>query len=406
MDDDWKAPSTYDIGKVFTPGSPIKRSELFSGRLDQIKKMIATIFRSGLHAVIYGERGVGKTSFSNVFSDFVDEIAKNRVRTIRTNCHTTDSFSSLWKRIFQEITVARPSIGFHIGDDSITSLVDDLPKTVSPADVRRVLGILSDDAILVPVFDEFDRISDKKTTQLMADTVKALSDADVDCTVVFIGVGDSVDELIDGHQSIERSLMQIHMPRMSRDELFTIIDEGIKRIHMKIDSDIRNVIVSLSKGLPYVVHLLSLQSVIAAAKRNSQIVNENDLIKGIEDALEMWEYSSKTAYYKATVSQHPRNIFKEVVLACALANTDELGYFTAKDVRVPLIKITHNQSAKCATHLGKLCESQRGEFLQRSPGKKGRYRFKSPLMIPYVTVKGFSDEMVTLQMLKAIRQAQ
>ena len=406
MNEDWKAPATYQVGRVFTPGAPIRKSELFAGRLNQIRRMIATIFGPGLHAVIYGERGVGKTSFSNVFSDFVDDVGKNQVRTIRTNCVTTDSFSVLWKRILQQILVENPPMGFSREDSRIDSLINDLPETITPADVRQTLSILSDDTILVPIFDEFDRIADKGTTQLMADTVKALSDSDVDCTVVLIGVADSVEELIDGHQSIERSLMQIHMPRMSRDELFMIVDEGIKRINMQIDSDIRNVIVSLSKGLPYVVHLLSLHSVIAAAHRSSRVVDENDLIKGITDALEMWEHSSKTAYYTATVSQHPKNIYKEVVLACALANTDEFGYFTAADVKVPLIKITQNPKVNCTAHLGKLCEGERGTFLQRASGKRGRYRFRSPLMIPYVTVKGFNDEMVTLQMLKAIRQAQ
>ena len=60
--------------------------------------------------------------------------------------------------------------------------------------------------MLVIVFDEFDRLTDKKITTTMADTIKTLSDYSVPSTILLIGVADSVDGLVEGHQSIERAL--------------------------------------------------------------------------------------------------------------------------------------------------------------------------------------------------------
>ena len=62
---------------------------------------------------------------------------------------------------------------------SQAEFVDNLPDTITPDDVRRTLNQLAQGTILVPIFDEFDRIHDGQIRTLMADTVKALSDYSV-----------------------------------------------------------------------------------------------------------------------------------------------------------------------------------------------------------------------------------
>ncbi len=59
------------IHEAFTPGAPINSRDLFSGRKKQVDKAISTIFQRGQHAVIFGERGVGKTSLANTLFDFL-----------------------------------------------------------------------------------------------------------------------------------------------------------------------------------------------------------------------------------------------------------------------------------------------------------------------------------------------
>ena len=111
-------------------------------------------------------------------------------------------------------------------------------------------------ASLIVIFDEFDRVKSTEVITAMADTIKALSDNSVNATVLLIGVANSVKELIREHHSIERALVQIPMPRMSDDEIRTIIDKGLARLTMGIDDAAREDLVMFSQGVPYIAHLL------------------------------------------------------------------------------------------------------------------------------------------------------
>ena len=61
---DWKA-IEYRMSQHFTPGSPIDSTGLFCGRSKQTGMIIDSINFKGQHAILYGERGVGKTSLAN-----------------------------------------------------------------------------------------------------------------------------------------------------------------------------------------------------------------------------------------------------------------------------------------------------------------------------------------------------
>ena len=397
--DSW-AELEFNAGTVFTPGAPISEAELFSGRLDQVRKIIDTISQRGYHAVLYGERGVGKTSLSNVLLSFLHKTG-GKFLLPRVNCDTSDTFTSLWKKQFENITVTETRFGVGFAQEKIDvrrKLVDSLPENLSPDDIRRTLEELSRGIILVPVFDEFDRTVGGDIPALMADTIKGLSDYTINATILLIGVADSVDGLISEHQSIERALVQIPMPRMSKTEIEEIITKGMTRLKMDIREDAKSEIISLSQGLPYVTHLLSLHATKVAIENERQEVESEDVNEGMKRALEQWQESTKTTYYHATKSQQPGHIFKEVVLACAFAENDDLGYFSAANVRGPLRTITDRSYdiPSFARHLKELSGQERGEILYRTgKARRIRYRFKSPLMRPYIVMRGFADNLIT-----------
>ena len=389
----------FNVGTVFTPGAPISEAELFSGRIDQVGKIIDTISQRGYHAVLYGERGVGKTSLSNVLLSFLHETG-GKFLLPRVNCDTSDTYTSLWKKQFENITIneTRPGIGFTKKEVDIKrKLVESLPEKLSPEDIRRTLEEFSHGIILVPVFDEFDRTKSSEIPALMADTIKGLSDYSVNATILLIGVADSVDGLIREHQSIERALVQVPMPRMSSMEIAEIITKGIERLTMTIKEDAKSEIISLSQGLPYVTHLLALHSTKVAIERKSKEVESEDVNEGMKRALEQWQESIKTAYYRATKSQQPGHIFREVILACAFAENDDLGYFSAANVREPLRIITDRSYdiPNFARHLKEFSGQERGGILYRTgPARQIRYRFNSPLMRPYIVMRGFADNLI------------
>jgi energy-coupling factor transporter ATP-binding protein EcfA2 len=386
-------------GQVFTPGAPVSERDMFAGRLEQLNRIFSATSQRGYHAVLYGERGVGKTSLANVLTDILATVDSFCVT--RVNCDATDDFNSLWRKAFRDILVSRSKPGLGFGSDEILyseRLIDSLPNDLSPDDVRRTLGELGRGATVLVIFDEFDRLVEKFVTVLMADTIKSLSDFGVNATILLIGVADSVDDLIHGHQSIERALVQIPMPRMSTSEIDDIVRRGLARLEMQAEDDVFRQIGILSQGLPYITHMLGLHTITSAIGRHSLTANSADVEAGIKSALEGWQQSIATAYYDAVRSPQPGNIYREVLLACALAETDELGFFQAASVRSPLQMITNRpyDIPNFARHLKELSEPARGSILSRTgETKRIRYRFGSPLHRPYIVMRGISDGLVS-----------
>ena len=270
-----------EIAQVFTPGAPVRRLELFAGRRTQLLDLASVIGHPGQHAVIYGERGVGKTSLANIISEAIRE--SSNVSFWRVTCSRADTFESIWARLLKEYT-----------DETLYG------DTVPGPDKVRL--ILQRQGLLVVVLDELDQIDDPTTMAHMADTVKALSDHAVDTTLIFVGVADSIDELIEEHESVERALMQIQMPRMSPPELVEAIDKRLEVLSMTMTDDAKRRIAILSEGLPYYTHTLALYAAQEAAADHRDAVTLLDVGNATKKAVEKAQHSIRGAYLGAVGS--------------------------------------------------------------------------------------------------------
>ena len=385
-------------GSTFTPGTPVNDRDLFAGRSDQLGKVGDAVSQLGYHAVLFGDRGVGKTSLANVISEL--QVPGQTLIACKVTCDAADNFTSLWRKALHELSVitVQPAFGFGRPDVvSTQSLENSLPDKASPTDVRRLLSSLTATVHILVIFDEFDRLTFHSVTGLMADTIKALSDSATQVTILIVGVADSVDTLIENHASVERALVQVAVPRMSKEEIGQIIDKGFDRLGMSIGDKPRSELISLSQGLPYVTHLLALHAARVALLNNRLLANEVDLDRSIRSALDQWQQSIKSSYYRSVLSSQPGNIFQQVLLACAMAETDDFGYFAATAVKRPLRMVTGKDYdiPSFANHLKEFSETKRGQILERvGQTRRFRYRFVSPLMKPYVVMKGFSDGLL------------
>src|SRR5438874_2079299 len=97
--------------QLFSPRTPINTADLFSGRRAQIQKTVNAIRQPGAHAVIYGERGVGKTSLANVSPVLYSIETAAQVIASRVACDGTDDFPALWRKVFSTIQRTRPVSG-------------------------------------------------------------------------------------------------------------------------------------------------------------------------------------------------------------------------------------------------------------------------------------------------------
>src|SRR5690349_10398978 len=65
---------------AFQPRTPITTKELFAGRWNQMTTLADAVSQPGLHVVIYGERGVGKTSLANVVKPLISVLLDGQQR--------------------------------------------------------------------------------------------------------------------------------------------------------------------------------------------------------------------------------------------------------------------------------------------------------------------------------------
>jgi len=389
----------FDVSRVFTPAAPINEKDLFAGRTGHLRRVVDAINQRGQHVIVFGERGVGKTSLANVLSGFIRAI----ILAPRVNCDGADSYSSVWGKVFSDIVLfkRKRTAGFTGMDaDETQRVVDQLPEVITPEVVRQTLSIISADKLMIVIIDEFDRLQEASLRALFADTIKTLSDHAIPVTLVLVGVADTVDALIKEHHSIERALVQVQVPRMSREELEQIVNNGLARLEMRIEAPALQRLTLLSQGLPHYTHLLALYATREAIDYASDTVTLDHVIAAIRTALTQAQQSIRSAHHTATMSPRKENLYTRVLLACALAKTDDLGYFAPSDVRDPLSRIMAKkyEIPSFARHLNIFCEDARGPVLQKTGiSRRYRYRFVNPLLQPFVIMQGMVDGLVTEQ---------
>jgi Cdc6-like AAA superfamily ATPase len=388
------------VGESFRPAAPIDRRSLFSGRAEQIAELFSIAAQPGQHALIYGERGVGKTSLAAVTASM---LGSANLLCTRATCDVSDDFGSVWRKALGELRMqtSRPGVGFASSSvehaESASRLLGNDP--VTPNDVRSAVDRAARQQELVVFIDEFDRLRDADARVLFADTIKTLSDRVTRATIVLIGVADSVGELIREHRSVERALAQIHMPRMTREELSAIVTSGMEASQMTIKPAAVAKIAALSQGLPHYTQLLGQLAAQAALSRRVVEVETRDVDAAVRRALDRAQQSVVEAYEQATLDTR-RSMYPQVLLACALAPDNDFGLFTPGDVREPLSRILGKPTttASYSRHLEELADTSRGGVLQKQgSGRTSRFRFADPLLQPYVAMQGVAQGIVRLQ---------
>ena len=184
------------------------------------------------------------------------------------------------------------------------------------------------------------------------------------------------------------------MPRMSKDEMKELLEKRILKLGMKIEGDAKWKIINLSKGLPAFAHALGKGAVVTAIDEQRLQIKDSDVDKAIDGLLRSSQNTLKNDYEVATRSNQERARFKQILTTCALAKTDESGYFIPKQVQEPLTAILKKPIGIDGfnRNLRELTDEKRGEILQAKGAERlYRYRFRNPEMQPYVIMKGIQE---------------
>jgi Cdc6-like AAA superfamily ATPase len=384
------------IQKVFVPGTPISKYDLFSGRHDQMTQAMGAVLQPGRHVAVFGERGVGKTSLAKVLITTQESDGYHTLETLTMNCDESDDFTTLWRKIFRVLPY-----GY---DEGKTVYLDSFLPTeeVLPDDVRYCLSRFRSPSLIA--LDEIDKLKNSDARNLLAATIKNLSDHATNTTLILIGVADSVDELIDEHKSVARALVTVPMPRMSDAEIAEIVDTGTRNLGMTIDESATRSVINFSRGFPFYAHSFGLHGGLKAIDDKRLNITVQDVGEAtVNVALSAREI--QTAHYKAVLSAQKTSRYETALLACALAEADSRGLFAAAAVRYPLSVLLNRDIdiPRYKHYLTEFCKPERGAILEPR-GEKGRlrYRFADPLMLPFVVISAVGSQKLSLERLIGI----
>ena len=364
----------FEANQLFTPSAPVAIIELFAGRQQQASRIVDAVAEPGRHVILYGERGVGKSSLAQIIP-FLIPRGPQTIRHIRVPVFSGDRFSIVAKRIFERIHFEAD-----YGEGRKTYSVSEFyPNEVTLDNFLTEMDQFKQTEIPIIVIDEFQEIDDEDTSIIVSNLLKALSDTGSNVTIIIVGVADNVTDLIERHQSIERCTEQIQMPRMPVGERREVLEKRLGRLGMSISGDAKWKIVNLSKGLPAYVHALGKFATFTALGNRRLNIIEGDVDSAIGEVLQASQQTIKNSYEFATRSNQARAQFRHVLTACALAKVDDFGWFTPTAVKDPLSNILR-RSVEIANFQDTLLDfvERRGTILQRT-GKCGITDFVLPI---------------------------
>lgn len=208
-------------------------------------------------------------------------------------------------------------------------------------------------------------------------------------TILLVGVAQNVDDMLANHQSVERCLVQIRMPRMSKYELKEIIRHGLRSLSIKVSDEIENTIVEYSSGFPHYTHLLCKYGAESVIRGSREDFTDQDLNYAIRKGSDNANQQLRSSYQKATVASKQKPKWEEMLQSAAKSKSDEYDSFTANDVLAVFMAQGRSISRESITYyLREFCKNERGNVIEKVGYSKNiRYRFKNPLMKSYVKLK-------------------
>lgn len=388
---------------IFRPSAPTDTFELFRGRQRQLESVQAGLAGLGEHIMVYGERGVGKTSLAYIAQAIFDGSTDEFGLSVRVQCTDGATFTDVWQEFYLKLVaaVSRRDKAFREFLSEALDLADEVINypngDLGATQINRVLTSISSKCELLVIFDEFDRLGAWDETTPFGDLIKGLSDDRLQVTLLLVGVADSIDGLIKSHKSTARNLRQVPMPRMVMSELTAIAEKGFASYSEKsghplaIEPDAAKFIAHIAQGFPYYVHLLCGAAGAEAIKAGNTVVTRNDVLSSMINATEDADHDIRSAFTAAVTGRADSNL-DLTLYACARASVDDLGYFSSTDVAAALSAIVGSKRApgNVNAHLRRFSESPCWLLeMKQISERKLRYRFSNPLMKPFALVKGY-----------------
>lgn len=241
---------------AFTPAQPVVRRERFAGRTEALARLIGGIEDQRLHAILYGDRGIGKTSLLHILADTAREAG---YVVLYESCDAGTGFDEMFRSVLAQIP-QRYHGGITPADDAVeagASLLDMAPSgALSPRHVTDLLAAVAGARVIL-MLDEFDRVTSADFRRGIAELIKNLSDRCARVQLVVAGVAANFTELVEHIPSIRRNVLNLELPRMADAEIEEMIALGAEESGLGFSASARLRIKVIAHGYPYIATLLA-----------------------------------------------------------------------------------------------------------------------------------------------------
>lgn len=397
-----------ELHRVLSPSNAIQTVELLHGRAKQLDDIRKALYSPGRQIFIYGHRGVGKTSLAQTAA--YQHQSSDKFPII-VGCTSTSSFYSVIQDIAQEAFPQDPrlrsstsqksfSFGFKgVGAGANKSTQHgnfERPNSLNEA--VQLMGYVAEHHSKTPVVivDEFDQISDRDEQNMFANFVKQLADKRTPISMIFCGVGSSLDDLFSAHLSAHRYFHPIGLDRLPYEARREIIDQASAHLGITIDDTSAWRIAMISDGFPHYVHLVGEKLFWRVFNEGNGGKVTGDLFEAsLADAAEALHPEIKKPYEKAT---------KKYTNACepilwAVADGDELQR-SSRDIWASYVRIMGDlgkpplDRQKFNNYMNSLKKESYGSILEGS--RSGWYEFSNKVVRGYARLKALQS-CITLE---------
>lgn len=380
------------IRDVFTPHIPVDEISHFFGREEEATRLVSVINSPGQHILLYGDRGVGKTSLAKTTCKLILQKLQ-RGHFFEKRCDSEDTFSSIFEEPLSKCGVdlsfkesskshnegggAGINAGFAKADlsskrETKTTNIS-IFKPESPSWVAEKLKSLSG----IMLIDEADAIQSKPDKKKIAELIKLLSDTNSSFKMVVVGIAKTGEELTAGHPSVERCLKEVALQRMSDGDLRKIILNGMNTLSLRPDDVVVDKIVNISAGYPHFTHLISLKCGELAIINKNKHITKDVLKKALIDAVKDSEGAlQRMVELTLRVLNTPQE-YKFLLLTASYCNSPE---FRSSELREKL-KSKFNvdiDSKTLSRRLTKLTDGNKATILYKAG--RGCFQFSDPRM--------------------------
>ncbi len=328
--DDQIARARVVLADMLAASQPAMASSRFAGRREAFQNLISAIEQQRAHVVLYGDRGIGKTSLIHVFAEAARDA---QYLFFYGSCGVESRFDEMFRAFLAEIPLL-----YHA---SISPTADENEHSRSFADLlgdqrldpRQLAGLLSEvvGTRIIFVLDEYDRVADIEFRRDIAELIKNLSDRAARVQLVLTGVGSNLDELIGFTPSIRRNIVGIPLGPMPDSEIMEILERAETASGIIFSTDAKGQIVRMAAGSPYYARLLGGRAAGRALDAGRMEITEHDVTAGTEAVLAEWNAGLPRRVQATLARPEVRAAWPVLIAASRLTGTPD-EWFSAADI--------------------------------------------------------------------------